>query len=432
MKLPGNIERRANGYRVRVTVDGKLKTLASGLQTRGEAEAVQRAHAQLARDEWTKGGLTLRHIGEDFLERRAARGYRGMRQERNRWKVHVFEDELGAIPLRELQRLDGVAWLDEMQKRHMAAQSIKNALNLVRSALDECLERGVIDANPFRDLRLRRGFAKRKTSELDGILTLPEQQRLLAVIPEQQRARVIVSLYTGVRPSELNRLTWGDVHSDRLIIRDTKNGRPRDVPLLGPARAVVRSLLERGDHHPEEHRLPGRAVFPGRWGRVRVSTSPKGWARWVRAAEIAHPVRYYDLRHTCATSLLAGWWGRKWSLDEVCQMLGHSGVQVTERYARKLSETLFSAAAETTSFPEPFPVATERGNGSEKQHDSCGIGATFRTWTGDLRFTKPSSSRVIVEVSPAPVPHGEAFSPAALLLASVAHRLGVLPEAVAS
>jgi len=52
---------------------------------------------------------------------------------------------------------------------------------------------------------------------------------------------------------------------------------------------------------------------------------------WLRAAGIERRVRWHDLRHTCASSLVAGWWGRQWSLEEVREMLGHSSVLVTER-----------------------------------------------------------------------------------------------------
>jgi hypothetical protein len=33
---------------------------------------------------------------------------------------------------------------------------------------------------------------------------------------------------------------------------------------------------------------------------------------------IARTVRWHDLRHTCASSLVAGGWGPRWSLEEPC------------------------------------------------------------------------------------------------------------------
>lgn len=52
-----------------------------------------------------------------------------------------------------------------------------------------------------------------------------------------------------------------------------------------------------------------------------------------RRAEHDRRVRWHDLRHSCGTSLNAGWWGRVWSLEEIRDLLGHSSVKVTEIYA---------------------------------------------------------------------------------------------------
>ena len=50
---------------------------------------------------------------------------------------------------------------------------------------------------------------------------------------------------------------------------------------------------------------------------------------------------------TCATSLVAGWWGRRWTLEEVCKLLGHSSITVTERYSHAANELLRRAAKES-------------------------------------------------------------------------------------
>ncbi len=58
-------------------------------------------------------------------------------------------------------------------------------------------------------------------------------------------------------------------------------------------------------------------------------------------------VWWHLLRHTCATALLCGWWGKKWSLEEVGKLLGHSSTRTTEMYAHLLDSALVQLAAET-------------------------------------------------------------------------------------
>ncbi len=50
-------------------------------------------------------------------------------------------------------------------------------------------------------------------------------------------------------------------------------------------------------------------------------------------AGITRSVRWHDLRHTCGSSLVAGFWGPPQPLIVVRDMLGHSSVSVTEIYA---------------------------------------------------------------------------------------------------
>lgn len=96
---------------------------------------------------------------------------------------------------------------------------------------------------------------------------------------------------------------------------------------------------------------PLRLVFPSLRGTMRQPGAPSGWERWVASARLGRTVRWHDLRHTCASSLVAGWWGRAWTLTEVCALLGHSSIKVTERYAHLAGSITQDAVKATADVP---------------------------------------------------------------------------------
>ncbi|WP_437310834.1 tyrosine-type recombinase/integrase [Sorangium sp. So ce388] len=79
--------------------------------------------------------------------------------------------------------------------------------------------------------------------------------------------------------------------------------------------------------------------------------------RHLAAAGITRPVRWHDLRHSCASSLAAGWWGRRWTLEEVRERLGHPSIPSAHRYAH-LSETAIKGAVrQTPGWAAPLPTS---------------------------------------------------------------------------
>lgn len=342
-------------YRVRASINGKKKVLANGLN-KTEATELADAQAFVRLDKAVREGITVAQFGVGWLDRRELQGVRGIRSDRSFWGKHMARDTIGNLPVRTLNRVDIVDWLDR-RPRDVAHRTRIKLLNIFRAALQDAMERGLIDFNPAREVRVHRSGGASKKDDLEGILTPAEQGRLIAAIPsERDRAMVVFALCTGLRLSEQWRLEWGDVRADRVIVRRSvgglapKSGKPREVFLLPAALAALEQLWRR----------PG-LVFPGpRGGRREDSKHPKAWRSWLAAAGIKRRVRWHDLRHTCATALLAGWWGRKWTLDEVSKMLGHGSTQVTERYARKLNETLESAVLNTPMLL--FPYGTSGGD----------------------------------------------------------------------
>lgn len=172
-------------------------------------------------------------------------------------------------------------------------------------------------------------------------------------------------------------------------------------------------------------------VFPGQKGAYRSPNHVIPWSLWkgspqkgepgdrsfhratvgiLTRAGVARNVRWHDLRHTCATSLLNGWCGRAWEIAEVCAMLGHASVKTTaDRYAH-VSDTILNRAARETiaaqarEFAEALVVppaaaaafhvtSTAPTGPSEILNENAGAG--HRSRTGDLRLGKTELSTIV-------------------------------------
>ena len=140
-----------------------------------------------------------------------------------------------------------------------------------------------------------------------------------------------------MRRSEILGLTWERVDFARGVIQleRTKNGRRREVPMnraVYDALSVVKGADQTG---PVFRKLNGAA-----WGSVRTA-----FARAVEDARIDN-FRFHDLRHTFASWLVM----RGRSLKEVQELLGHSSLTMTMRYAHLSPDRLREAVMALDNF----------------------------------------------------------------------------------
>jgi integrase len=135
-------------------------------------------------------------------------------------------------------------------------------------------------------------------------LTPAEVKRLARAAPAPVRDAILLAALTGLRRSELLGLKAQDRKHGALVLQDTKNGRPRIVP-LPPEAARIRLPLDLTINELAWH---------FRAARVK--------------ARLPH-VRFHDLRHTYASWLLQS--GA--SLTAARDLLGHSSLSVTSRYS---------------------------------------------------------------------------------------------------
>ena len=148
---------------------------------------------------------------------------------------------------------------------------------------------------------------------------------------------IALSLCTGLRSGELLSLEWSYVDLDANLIQlpphITKSKKSRVVPLNATAVALIRGRLE----YVAKHCPDSKWVICSKKGE-RFKSLKTAFKTALRLAGIEN-FRWHDQRHTFASWLITD--GVK--LPEVRDLLGHSSVKLTERYAHLAPENLIAA-----------------------------------------------------------------------------------------
>jgi integrase len=148
-----------------------------------------------------------------------------------------------------------------------------------------------------------------------------------------------LALNTGMRREEMLGLEWKRVDLQARLIHleahHTKAGKRRSVPMNEAAYAAILSRARyRAVHCPASP-----WVFCKQHGE-RLHEATKGFlAACVKVGIV--DFRFHDLRHTCAAWLVSA----GVPLSEVRDLLGHSTVTMTERYAHLAPERVRNAVA---------------------------------------------------------------------------------------
>lgn len=118
----------------------------------------------------------------------------------------------------------------------------------------------LVDRNPFANLGISRGAGNRDAQPPTEVVARSFAEHAYALKAPGFAAWLQVACFTGMRPGELDALTWDKVHFDRARIRvdrqwnagsgtftSPKNGRPRYAILTPPARLALEDERTRGD-----------------------------------------------------------------------------------------------------------------------------------------------------------------------------------------
>jgi integrase len=231
-------------------------------------------------------------------------------------------------------------------ERGLSAKSVKNHLTILRRMLVVARKWKLIDVVPEVQ------WPKVPKASFD-FLSFDEAEALVAAADAEWRTIILVAWQTGLRLGELRGLRWQDVDLkvgrltvnqavSRKVIGTPKSNKAREVPLTTRVRAALVN---------HQHDL-GELVFCRPDGGVL----PVGHLRWPlwRACDRAGIRRlgWHALRHTFASHLVM----RGVPIVAVQELLGHSTVEMTMRYAH-LSPNVLRTAIAVLDTPPSGPSA---------------------------------------------------------------------------
>ncbi|UYO96382.1 site-specific integrase [Microbacterium sp. M28] len=345
--LPEGIRYRTdrNKYQVRVWalgINGEQRERSFLVDTLAEAKKL-RSEARL--NVRPEGGMTLnawkvRHwatlIGGVRPATEAAYE-RGWRLRVQPWLGH-----------RKLESI-GVTDVDDAIAGWTGTASTRNdALAVLSRLLEGAARAGIISANPVR--LARRPRQERSTDVRSRALTVAEVGIMLDFVESEPHRDYLAALvYTGMRAGEASALRVSDVDLAHGVInvrrsfspagggkvreQTPKSHKERTVPLPSALRPViVRRVQGRGRNE---------LVFTGpNGGRLNTSNVRRAVDWDALRARLDRPdLRVHDLRHTLATLLFdAGA-----AANDVQAILGHSSMQVTEKYTKARADAALRA-----------------------------------------------------------------------------------------
>ena len=179
-------------------------------------------------------------------------------------------------------------------------------------------------------------------NERDRFLSHEEADALLAdlrVRDVETCHMAALSLYTGMRASEIFRLTWREIELNKGTIRiaDTKNDETRRAYITAPVKDVLDQLTK---GKPNDHLFTQKNGGP-------YTEAPKAFRDAVKAIgfnkgleDRRQRVCFHTLRHTFASWLAE----QNVDLYAIGKLLGHKTPSMTKRYAH-LGDNILKAAA---------------------------------------------------------------------------------------
>jgi len=308
------------------------------------------------------------HTLKTFLPVYKLRAPRAKAAEANIARVEHSFKELLDKPIADIRPMWIENWQASRQRAKAAKATVNREITALRAVLGKAVDWGFLDTHPLRrvkQLKVDTGTRPRylKAEELKRLHTALDEReerrraerdsfnkhrtdRDLSPLPDLRavaftdylKPMTLLALNTGLRRGELFNLTWahceleGAAPSLTVEGETAKSGRTRHVPLN---RAAL-DTLTKWKAQSEDTGL----VFVSPKNGKRFDNISSAWEKLTEKA-ILPDFRFHDCRHHFASMLVQ----KGIDLNTVRELLGHSDLKLTMRYAYLAPENTARAVA---------------------------------------------------------------------------------------
>lgn len=209
--------------------------------------------------------------------------------------------------------------------KKLAQSAIHSYQATISAALNKAEREGIIQRNPFLLLESVDKVAK-KDREREFLTT--EELKILMDTPidhECMKNAFIFACFTGLRISDILKLTWSDIKDGENNVRyvRTQMEKTKEWVTVPLSQEALKWLPEQGTSELVFDNLPQSR-----------NTRNKSIKNWIKDSKIGKHITFHCSRHTFATLMLS----LGGDLYTTSKLLGHKNISTTEIYAKVIDQ----------------------------------------------------------------------------------------------
>ena len=255
-------------------------------------------------------------------------------------------------------------WRTKKLKEGLKPATLNSAIGRLKAVFSKAVEDDIIEKSPLlklkplkndsdpivryltpeEDVRLKQALLARDQKSKDRRASHNKwlTERNLPLVPDNSNdtygdylhPMVMLALHTGMRRGELFKLEWQQVNlMTRTVTVTAANAKSRKLRHIPMNKSALIALTEW-----QKQTTSTGLVFPNpKTGRA-LTDIKKSWRNLLKAAKV-EGFRFHDCRHTFASRLVMG----GVDLYTVKELMGHSSIEMTGKYAHLAPEKLLEA-----------------------------------------------------------------------------------------